>query len=61
MAALTDREREVAELAARGLTNREIADRLYVSVRTITTHLYRVYAKLGINERDQLGLLLDAG
>jgi DNA-binding CsgD family transcriptional regulator len=61
VAALTDREREVAELAARGLTNREIADRLYVSVRTVTTHLYRVYAKLGINERDQLGLLLDAG
>jgi DNA-binding CsgD family transcriptional regulator len=58
VALLTDREREVVELAARGLTNREIADRLFVSVRTVNTHLYRSYAKLGVNDRSQLAPLL---
>jgi DNA-binding CsgD family transcriptional regulator len=51
---LTDREREVVEFAARGLTNREIASRLFVSVRTVHSHLCRAYAKLGVNERHQL-------
>ena len=55
---LTDREREVVELAARGLTNREIGARLYVSVRTVNTHLYRAYAKLGMSDRTQLAPLL---
>ena len=55
---LTDREREVVELAARGLTNREIGARLYVSVRTVNTHLYRAYAKLGLSDRTQLAPLL---
>lgn len=58
---LTDREREVAGLAARGLSNREIADGLYVSVRTVNTHLYRAYTKLGVNDRTKLGTLLDPG
>ena len=49
MAALTDRELEVVRLAASGLTNRDIAGRLFVSVSTVTTHLYRSYAKLGVN------------
>jgi DNA-binding CsgD family transcriptional regulator len=48
---LTKREREVAVLAAQGLPNGEIAERLYVSVRTVTTHLERIYAKLGICSR----------
>jgi DNA-binding NarL/FixJ family response regulator len=61
IATLTDREREVAGLAARGLSNRQIADGLYVSVRTVNTHLYRAYAKLGVNDRTQLGALLDSG
>lgn len=56
---LTDREREVACLAASGLTNREIATRLFISVRTVTTHLYRCYAKLGVNQRDHLAAMLD--
>jgi DNA-binding CsgD family transcriptional regulator/energy-coupling factor transporter ATP-binding protein EcfA2 len=52
------REREIAMLVAAGLSNRQIADRLVVSVRTVAGHLYRVFAKLGINNRDQLIQLL---
>ena len=44
---LTIRERQVAELAAEGARSREIADRLYLSPRTVENHLQRVYAKLG--------------
>jgi DNA-binding CsgD family transcriptional regulator len=54
LAALTAREREVVELAARGLANREIAGELFVSIRTVHTHLHRAYAKLGVNDREQL-------
>jgi DNA-binding CsgD family transcriptional regulator len=55
---LTAREREIAGLAARGLTNRGIAAQLIVSVRTVETHLQNIFAKLGINRRAQLGELL---
>ena len=48
---LTDREREVLAVAAEGLTAREIADRLGVRERTITTHLGRIYGKLGVTSR----------
>lgn len=58
---LSDREREVATLAARGLSNREIADRLVVSVRTVEGHLYRVGNKLGIKDRRQLPTVLGDG
>jgi DNA-binding CsgD family transcriptional regulator len=58
LATLTDREREVLELAARGYPNREIASRLYVSIRTVHTHLYRAYAKLGVSDREQLAPLV---
>jgi DNA-binding CsgD family transcriptional regulator/energy-coupling factor transporter ATP-binding protein EcfA2 len=51
---ITDREREIAMLAAAGLSNRLIADRLSVSARTVDGHLYRIFAKLGIERRDQL-------
>jgi DNA-binding CsgD family transcriptional regulator len=51
---ITDREREVAMLVAGGLSNRQIADQLCVSVRTVDGHLYRTFAKLGIERRDQL-------
>jgi DNA-binding CsgD family transcriptional regulator len=51
---LTSREREVAALAARGLTNREIAGRLFLSVRTVHSHLRHTYTKLGINDRAKL-------
>ena len=50
-ARLTDREREVLAVAAEGLTAREIADRLGVRERTVTTHLARIYGKLGVGNR----------
>ncbi|MGH9214159.1 MAG: LuxR C-terminal-related transcriptional regulator [Acidimicrobiales bacterium] len=51
---LTGREREVAVLAARGRTSPEIADALFLSVRTVDTHLHRVYRKLMVDGRHQL-------
>lgn len=48
---LTVREREIAALAARGLSNKEIATRLTLSVRTVEGHLYRAGHKLGVSER----------
>ncbi|MEV0952098.1 AAA family ATPase [Promicromonospora sp. NPDC050249] len=51
---LTPQELQVARLAARGLTNKEIADQLYLSHRTVGDHLYRIYPKLGITARGQL-------
>lgn len=59
-ASLTPQEREVALLAATGLTNREIAARLYVSPRTVSAHLYRVFPKLGITSRAALRDALNA-
>lgn len=55
---LTAREREIAVLAARGLTNRAIAERLTVSVRTVEGHLYRAGLKLGVSERAALAEVL---
>jgi DNA-binding CsgD family transcriptional regulator/tetratricopeptide (TPR) repeat protein len=51
---LTPRERQVVQLAAQGLTNREIAERLYLSHRTIGDHLSKLYPKLGVASRRQL-------
>ncbi|HEY4630842.1 MAG TPA: LuxR C-terminal-related transcriptional regulator [Blastococcus sp.] len=55
---LTSREQEVARLAAFGLTNQDIADKLVVSVRTVEAHLAHVYAKLGISGRSSLATAL---
>ena len=52
--ALTASERRVAELAVRGLRNREIAETLFVSLKTVEVHLGRAYTKLGIKGRSQL-------
>ena len=49
----------MAVLAAQGLTNKEIAQHLYVSAKTVDHHLSRVYAKLGISSRRQLILARD--
>jgi predicted ATPase/DNA-binding CsgD family transcriptional regulator len=51
---LTSREREVAVLAAEGMSNREIAERLVISKRTVDAHVAHVYTKLGISSRVQL-------
>lgn len=58
LGALTAREREIAELAARGLPKREIADRLALSVRTVGNHLNHIYTKTGTSTRADLALLL---
>jgi len=54
LALLTDRERAVATLVAAGHTNREVASALYLSARTVESHLTRVYAKLGVSSRNAL-------
>jgi DNA-binding CsgD family transcriptional regulator/Tfp pilus assembly protein PilF len=57
--ALTAAEVRVAILAAGGMSNREIADQLWLSVNTVETHLRHVYAKLGIGSRRELAQLAD--
>jgi DNA-binding CsgD family transcriptional regulator/tetratricopeptide (TPR) repeat protein len=60
LAGLTAQQREIVVLASRGLTNGEIADRLFLSPRTVASHLYRSYPKLGIAGRHQLRDLVEA-
>jgi DNA-binding CsgD family transcriptional regulator len=55
---LSPREREIAHLVARGLSNRQIAERLVVSTRTVEGHLYRMYLKLNLTDRDDLGKII---
>ena len=57
---LTRRESQIAKLASRGVPNGKIAKRLGLSVRTVESHLYRVYGKLGVSTRDKLPPLLGA-
>jgi DNA-binding CsgD family transcriptional regulator len=57
---LTEMERRAAELAARGLTNKEVAAKLGVSPKTVEAHLARAYDKLGIASRAELGARLGA-
>jgi DNA-binding NarL/FixJ family response regulator len=59
-AALSQREREVARLAADGMSNREIAEHLVLSERTIENHLQRVFTKLGVSRRETLASALGA-
>jgi DNA-binding CsgD family transcriptional regulator len=51
---LTPQERQIAQLVAEGLSNREIGQRLYLSHRTVGSHLYRMFPKLGIRSRAQV-------
>jgi DNA-binding CsgD family transcriptional regulator len=53
-AQLTPQELQIAELAADGLSNREIGERLYLSHRTVGSHLHRLFSKLGVTSRAQL-------
>ncbi|MYV56836.1 helix-turn-helix transcriptional regulator, partial [Streptomyces sp. SID3212] len=55
---LADREREVAYAVGRGRSNAEIAADLYMSVPTVKAHVSRVLAKLGLNNRVQIALLV---
>ncbi len=51
---LTPQQRQIVRLASAGLTNRQIGDRLFLSPRTVSSHLYRSYPKLGVAGRNQL-------
>jgi len=51
---LTERQLEVANLAVRGLSDREIAERLGLSPNTVHTHLGNIFARLGISSRDEI-------
>jgi len=55
---LTESERQVADLVARGHSNKEIAERLYMSHRTVGSHLYRIFPKLGLRSRVELARLV---
>jgi DNA-binding NarL/FixJ family response regulator len=55
---LTPQELQIAELAASGLSNKDIGARLYLSHRTIGYHLYQVYPKLGVTSRSGLRRVL---
>jgi DNA-binding CsgD family transcriptional regulator len=57
---LSPREREIAALIAEGLSNREIADKLLVSVRTVEGHIYRACIKLDVSDRDDLAVIVSA-
>jgi DNA-binding CsgD family transcriptional regulator len=58
-AQLSPQELQIAQLAAEGLSNREIGERLYLSHRTVGSHLYRLFPKLGVTSRAQLRDALD--
>ncbi|WP_345048039.1 helix-turn-helix transcriptional regulator [Arthrobacter methylotrophus] len=51
---LTERERQVAKMASQGLSNKEVANQLQVSVRTVEGHLYQIFTKMGISSRSEL-------
>ncbi|MED5812169.1 LuxR C-terminal-related transcriptional regulator [Mycolicibacterium sp. 050232] len=58
---LTEREWEIANLVGVGMSNRQIAGKLCLSVRTVDGHLYRMFAKLGVEDRDHLARLARFG
>jgi DNA-binding CsgD family transcriptional regulator len=58
---LTAQELQIAQMAATGMTNREIGERLYLSHRTVSSHLHRIFPKLEITSRAQLGAIIRVG
>jgi DNA-binding NarL/FixJ family response regulator len=61
LAALTEREREVVQLVARGQSNKQVAATLFLSEKTVEKHLYRAFDKLGVGSRTELASLLVRG
>ncbi|MBS1136022.1 MAG: response regulator transcription factor, partial [Burkholderiaceae bacterium] len=62
LAELTERERKVLALVARGLSNAEIGGKLFISEKTVRNHLTRIFDKLGVNSRARaIVLARDAG
>ncbi|MCK9868681.1 LuxR C-terminal-related transcriptional regulator, partial [Nocardiopsis dassonvillei] len=57
---LSPQQQQIIRLAARGLTNREISERLFLSPRTVGSHLYRSFPKLGVTARSQLRDLVES-
>jgi DNA-binding NarL/FixJ family response regulator len=57
---LAPQELQIARLAAEGLSNREIGQQLYLSHRTVSNHLYRIFPKLGITSRAELAAVVGA-
>jgi DNA-binding NarL/FixJ family response regulator len=58
VARLTPQELQIAQLAAEGLSNRQIGEQLFLSHRTVGSHLYHLFPKLGITTRSQLADVL---
>jgi DNA-binding CsgD family transcriptional regulator len=58
LALLTPQEQQIARLAAEGLSNREIGERLFLSPRTVSTHLYRIYPKINVSTRAELARVI---
>jgi DNA-binding CsgD family transcriptional regulator len=58
MPTLSAREREIAALVAEGLSNRAVAERLVIGVRTVESHMLRIYRKLGIDRREDVAAAL---
>jgi DNA-binding CsgD family transcriptional regulator/tetratricopeptide (TPR) repeat protein len=56
---LSPQELQIAQMAAEGLSNRDIGQELYLSPRTVGSHLYRIFPKLGVSKRNQLHLALE--
>ncbi|MBO8183982.1 helix-turn-helix transcriptional regulator [Streptomyces spirodelae] len=59
LAGLSPQQQQIVRLAARGLTNREIGEKLFLSPRTVSSHLYRCFPKLGVTARSQLRDLIE--
>ena len=53
---LTERELEVLRLIGEGLTNQEIADTLFIGIKTVKTHVSNILSKLGVNDRTQAAI-----